>query len=141
MGGAVVGDRVGQDELVPAEAGQQVLGSQPGAESVGNSAEQGVAGGVPPGVVDGLEPVEVEEQHRQGAAVAAGPVQFVVEVAQERDAGEQPGQRVVAGGVGVAVLHGDLGGDVVLDPEDVGELPGVVADRCVSFHQVDPSGR
>ena len=55
-------------ELVPAEARDQVLGPQAGTQARRDRHEQLVAGRVPEAVVDRLEVVEVDEQHRELAA-------------------------------------------------------------------------
>ena len=55
------------DELVAAEAGDQVAGAHGGAQPVGHLDEQLVAGGVAERVVDDLEVVEVEEEAGQAA--------------------------------------------------------------------------
>ena len=51
-------------ELVAAEAGDDVVGAQHAAQPLGHGDEQPVAGAVPERVVDELEVVEVDEQHR-----------------------------------------------------------------------------
>src|SRR4051794_16183824 len=56
------------DELVPAEPADDVVSAGAGAESGGDVAQQLVAHLVAQGVVDGLEAVEVHEQHGDGAS-------------------------------------------------------------------------
>ena len=61
----------GQDrELVAAEAGDGVLGADGGAQRVGAGDQAAVAGGVPVGVVDRLEAVEVDD-HDDGVEIMA----------------------------------------------------------------------
>ena len=57
-------------ELVPAEPRDQVSFAHDAAQSGGGELEHGVAGGMSVGVVDGLEPVEVDQQ--DGMAVGGG---------------------------------------------------------------------
>ena len=60
-----LGDLVDQGgELVPADAGQQVPGTQRGLEAPAHAAQDLVADGMSERVVDVFEPVEVEEQKR-----------------------------------------------------------------------------
>ena len=58
-------------ELVAAQPGRQVVRAHRGAQLLRDAGEQAVAGRVPEGVVDGLEPVQVD-QHDRGAAGFAG---------------------------------------------------------------------
>ena len=53
-----------------------------------------VAGLVPVGVVDGLEPVEVDEQQHDGRVVAAGAGQFLVDSIERGFPVQQAGQPV-----------------------------------------------
>ena len=92
------------DELVAAEAGQQVAGAQAAAQPVGHLLEQVVAGLVAEPVVDRLEPVEVaEEQARRGPARRLGE-RLVEPLRGERPVG-QAGQRVVGGAPAQLVLE------------------------------------
>ena len=92
-----VGD---DDELVPAEAGDRVSLSSDSGETFGDPSEERVAGQVAERVVDHLEPVEVEEQHRQRATSPAELGLGLDEAVHEQDAVGQPGQGVVRGLVG-----------------------------------------
>ena len=68
----LVGDVLAQDrELVAAEAGDGLVPAQRVAQALGDRDDQLVAGRVAEAVVDDLEAVEVEEQHRDVAAAAA----------------------------------------------------------------------
>src|SRR6266508_275457 len=73
-GGERVGGAAGvldqDDELVAAEPGDGVAGPYVGAQPLGDQGEQLVADLVSEGVVDGLEAVQVQQQHGQQAAVA-----------------------------------------------------------------------
>ena len=68
-----------QRELVPAEPGQGVAAADHAAEPAGDAAQQRVAGRVAEAVVDALEVVEVEQQHRHPAAAAPGQRQRLPE--------------------------------------------------------------
>lgn len=59
------------DELVTAEPGEGVHGTQRGLQPGGDPHEQPVACLVPERVVHLLDPVEVQKQHADGAGVAA----------------------------------------------------------------------
>jgi hypothetical protein len=65
--------RLGQQhrELVPAKAAEDVRGPQVGGEGDRDPAQQGVAGRMTLGVVDGLEVVEVDHDQAQRAPVVA----------------------------------------------------------------------
>ena len=67
----------------------------------GRGAQELVAGGVADAVVDGLEAVEVDEEHAQLGLAAGRHVERVLEAVEEERAVGQPGQRVVEG-----LLHG-----------------------------------
>jgi len=111
-GGDLAGDlrrerRPGQvldedDELVSTEAGHGVLGPQAGRQACRDFAQQGVADVEAVAVVDLLEAVEVEEEHRQRTVVAAGD--RMAETVMEQHPVGQPGQRIVAGEVVEALL-------------------------------------
>ena len=99
------------DELVAAEAGDEILRPQHLAQAVRHRAEQLVAAGMAERVVDLLELVEVDEQQR-GHVVAALGRQQAPDLVAEIDAVRQGGEFVVAGQVadprlGVAPL-GDV---------------------------------
>ena len=69
-------------------------------------AQQLVAVGVPEGVVDLLEAVQVDEQERDLGLGAGGHGETLVEAVLDQDPVGQPGQRVVRGLVPVAVGGG-----------------------------------
>ena len=109
-------------ELVAAEPGGGVARAQAAREPVAHDHEQRVAGGVAEAVVDGLEVVEVDEQHRELAAVALEPGRGVVDaVAEQRLVGE-PGQRVVERLVRELVLEPAMLGDVAEAPHAPDDL-------------------
>ena len=99
-------------ELVPAQPRDRVRRAHAAQEPLGHQLQHLVARGVPEPVVDGLEVVEVDEQHRHVRIAAAERV--LGPVVEER-AVRQPGQLVVEGAVaelllealaGVVVAHG-----------------------------------
>ena len=108
--GGRVGDLVGQDdELVAAEAGDGVGRADRLLEPRGERAQEGVAGVVAERVVDDLEAVEVEQQHRRRMAAAAGAHERVREPVEEERAVRQARQLVVQR----AAMGGGLGADAL----------------------------
>ncbi len=85
------------DELVPPEAGDGVAGTDRQPEAVGAPPQEGVAGGVPPAVVEELEPVEVEEQHPDPGPATGGPGQRHRQPVEEQYPVGETGERVVQG--------------------------------------------
>ena len=106
-----------QHELVAAVAGQHVLGACAGGEPPRDLAQQLVAGAVAERVVDHLEVIEVDVEQRDGAIVPSRAGQRVDQVLVELGAVGQPGQRVVVGHVGDALLRRELLGHVVADDQ------------------------
>ena len=91
-------------ELVTAVSGDGVLGASGGVESFGGADEHIVTGAVPERVVHRLEVVEIDEEHRHRAGVAAGSADGAGEaVGEQRSVGE-PGERVVERAVAEVVL-------------------------------------
>ena len=92
-------------------------------EALGDRDEQLVAGGVAEAVVDRLEVVEVDEQHRE-VAVACAPTRaerVLDAVAEQRLVGEA-GERVVERLVGELVLEPLALGDVAEAPHPPDDL-------------------
>jgi hypothetical protein len=111
---AVVPQVRGQDdELVAAQAGQQVAGPQVAGQPRPHLAQQGVADGVAEGVVDLLEPVEVQDQHRGGPAGGhprVGGAEGLEDLPAVGQAGELVGARLVpAVGQGPDLAEGERG--------------------------------
>ncbi len=94
--GVVVGVEVGAQhgELVAAEARDQVVLPDPSLQSPRDRLQQLVAERVPEGVVDELEAVEVEEEHR-GQPVGAALRERGVEAGDEQAPIGEPGERVM----------------------------------------------
>src|SRR5439155_8932896 len=84
-------------ELLAAEPADHVLRAYDGAQSLGEETEQLVADGVAVDVVDVLEVVDVEHQHREGPVGAARLLQRLEEPLVEDAVVEEPRQRVGAG--------------------------------------------
>lgn len=101
-----------EEELVAAEAPDRVAGTQRPLEARGHLLEQPVTGGVAEAVVDHLEVVQVDEQHRErDSQPSQAPQSLLDPVEQERPVG-QAGEPVVQclvleGGLEVAALDGD----------------------------------
>ena len=98
VAGSCAGEILAQHgELVAAETRHRVTGPQDAAQSFAERHEQRVAGVVAEAVVDELEPVEVEEQHRDGCVVTPGAREGEHEELEEQRAIRKSGQRVVMG--------------------------------------------
>lgn len=98
------GDRLGEGraghqggELVTAEAADDVVRPQATAELLRHVADRRVAGGVAVPVVDRLEVVEVEQQHAEPPAGAAGLRDGAGEGAEEDLAAHAAGEAVDRG--------------------------------------------
>ena len=85
-------------------------------EALGELGQQLVAALVAEAVVDDLEAVEVEHEHGDGAAVAGGERERVVDAVDEQRAVRQPGQRVVQRAVLGLLLEGDDPPQRVVEP-------------------------
>ena len=87
---------LGQDqhEFLAAVAAQQVAGAHVGAQELGDPAQDDVAGGVPVGVVDDLEMVDIDEGDRERSVVAGGSFDLGEQLGEERLAVEDAGQAV-----------------------------------------------
>ena len=86
-------------ELVAADPSDGVRGAGDGSEPAGDLDEDVVTGGVTEVVVDGLEPVDVDVDHADGARPALRAGDGVLEPVTEQRAVRQPGERVVGGEV------------------------------------------
>ena len=122
---------VGQDgdELVAPDAGHAVGGPDRVEEPAGDEREQPVAGVVAEVVVDGLEPVEVDEEHRQERRVASGAGQRGFQAVEEQHTVRETGERIVQRAVAeVGLLHLQRG-DVARDAVEGHRLAACVAQR------------
>ena len=103
-------------ELVAAHARERVARREQRREALGELGQQLVAAIVAEAVVDDLEAVEAEPEHRDGAAVAGGERERVVDAVDEQRAVRQRGQRVVQGAVLGLLLESDDPPQRVVEP-------------------------
>ena len=97
LGARLVGVDEQDRELVAAGAREDVAGAQVGLQRVGHREEQRVARDVAMLAVDGPEAVEVEQDDRHRAPVAARAVELGLQLGAERAQGELAGDGVAAG--------------------------------------------
>ena len=104
--GALAGAAAGEDdELVAAEAADQILGIDHRAQTRGDFHNHRIAGVVPEHIVDFLEPVEIHDQQAEGLAGAdETALDFAVQGLREGEAVHQPRQHVVEGHVAGAKI-------------------------------------
>ena len=119
------------EELVRTEPDGGVLDPGAPAQPVGDLAEQHVAGLVAEGLVDGLEPVDVQVHEADLQPAAAGQRDRVAEPVGERAAVGQPGERVGEGAADQVVLGPAAVGDVDEGEDDELRVAVVVADDLV----------
>ena len=92
-------------EFVAAQARDHVVGAHRRHQPLGHFHQQAVAGGMAHAVVDQLEPVQVQEQHRERHAVAqARTLDRMTQAVEQVGPVGQAGQVVVQGLVGQALL-------------------------------------
>ena len=130
--GGAVGAVEDDDELVAADPHQDVVGADAGSEPFGSGAQDPVTEAVPVLVIDELEPVEVDQEHRDPVRPRC-PAQHgrhpLVELDPAGDAGERIRARRALERV---ALVGDLG-HVAADAEHADEVVVVVELR----HEAD----
>jgi hypothetical protein len=115
-------------EFVAGVAGERVPFAQAGLEPPGDLHQELIAGLVPVGVVDGLEPVDVDEENRKSVVgVPADAVERVAEQVEEEGAVRQPGERVVPGVVRHPLDELAVAGDVGEQADQAHRHPGGVA--------------
>jgi hypothetical protein len=102
VGAVLVGVRRQHGELLPAHSRRSVEAALGAADCVGHAPEDGIAGGVPVGVVHALEAVEVADDQAEWLVGAAGALELEVEDLLEAAAVEQVGERVAVRGVAEA---------------------------------------
>ena len=120
-------------ELVAAEAGDHVAGAHAGAQALRDRDQQLVPDGVAERVVDRLEVVDVDEQHRQLRARAG---ERVAHAGDEQRAVRQVGQRVVEGLVAQLLLEVLERPDRLLEPVVLQRDAGVVGQRLEQLQVV-----
>ena len=138
-----VGDRPGYVQVPKSGLRRTALGSPGGGRSLQAARdldEQIVAGVVAEAVVDALEPVEIEEQHRQRRGPPARAADRDVQAVEEQDAVRQAGQRIVdrlVGEPGRRALALDRVADRPAQGIGVGRLEQVVLGARVDRAQGD----
>ena len=110
--GLAVGVGQQDGELVTTEPGDEVLLAQRPPQHRRGRHDQLVAGVVAPGVVDLLEVVEVEQQQGAARAGAGAQVEVLGQGRVEATTVGQPGEHVVVGEVGQALLVAPTLGEV-----------------------------
>ena len=106
-----IGRATGDDgELVAAEAGHQILAAHDVAQPLGDVEDERVADVVAERIVDVLEVIEIDVEHRRREAAGAHVVDGLLEPLGEVDAVGQAGNRVVQGEVTQLPLAGGDGG-------------------------------
>jgi hypothetical protein len=116
------------DELVPALAADRVRRAHALDQPLRDRLQELVAGGMAEGVVDVLEPVQVEEEHRDLLLVARGEGDGLRHAVVQEHAVRQAGQEVVLGRM--RHLYRDGAGEphVPEDDHGPGALPPAVVD-------------
>jgi hypothetical protein len=122
---------VGQQhaELVTAEPCDRVGGPHPRLDQARDLADQPIAGRMPAGVVDQLELVEVDVEHRVAAAVVAHRLHRCLQPVVELAPVDQAGQRIVRRLVGQRAPQPALARDVVEHDDGARDLPAAITDR------------
>ena len=126
---------IGQEdgEFVAAQARQHLVAPHQRADLAGDANQQGVAGTVAVGVVDGLEFIEVEEHHRRAHLVAIGFEHGAPQFLLETVAVVEPGERIAFGEVDELFGGLALARHVLVDPQVADEAALAVAHGVVEF--------
>ena len=111
-------------ELVAADARDDVAFAHPVGQQLRDLDQRLVAGAMAKAVVDHLQPVEVDEEHRRSFAVAAGAVDEALERAHEAAPVGEIDQRILVG-ERVELL------DPLLELGDLGAQPIDLVDRPI----------
>ena len=106
-------------ELVAADAGDRLAGAGRQLQPLRDLDQQLVADGVPERVVDELELVHVEQDHRRAAAVSLAPGDRLRQPVEEERPVQQPGQLVVERPASELLLERVALGRVARDPPEV----------------------
>ena len=135
-------------ELLAAEPADDVVRAHAGPERVGERAEQLVADAVTVHVVDALEVVDVEHEHRDRLVRAARLLQRgqqpLVEAAVVEEAGERVRLRLMLearANLGVVECERGGIGEALREVELVGSEEAVLADPVDVQHALDPGAR
>ena len=116
-------------ELVAAQPANRVGLAQAGMQALGGRLEQQITARQAEGVVDALEPIQIEQQHRHHPAAPARARQRLVEIIPEQRPVGQAGERIMAGLMTHLGLGPFLLGDVQGHGHDIGDPAGVVEQR------------
>ena len=92
-----VGAEQQHHELVTAEPGHGVASPQRLGKTIGHALDDLVAGDQAEQIVDQLEPVEVDQHHRQQLAGSTRPLDRLGQAVVEQEPVRQAGQRIVIG--------------------------------------------
>ena len=122
----LIGTLQHQDELVPTQPRDRVLGAHAGLEPPRHCLEQLVAHLMAEAVVDGLEIVDVQEQQGRRQAVAARAAEDAGQAVAEQVAVGQAGQRIIVRQTVQALLGFHALGHVLAGGYEVGDLALVV---------------
>jgi hypothetical protein len=130
-----------QAELVSAQARHHVALSQPAAHPRGEQAQQLVACGMPAGVVDDLELIQIDDGNAVGAAVRARLLDRAIDLAAKRAPVEDAGEGVVRGVVGELLHQARALGDVAEDEHGNPRVSRIVAEERARELDLDPLAR
>ena len=123
-------DALDQDrELVAAEPRARVLGPDARADPLGNHDQEIVSSRVAKAVVDGLEVVEVDEEHREEVASTCPTLDRMRDPLGEERAVREPGERVVEGLMRELILQGAALGHVSRGEDDAADV--LVSEQVV----------
>ena len=131
-GGLLPGGQVFRQhhELIAAEPGEGVILAHDGLKTRGDGLQQVVAQVMAQAVVDPLEAIQVDEDHRQNLGLPLGGLQGVLKPGAQQQAVRQAGHGVVMGQVlelGLVVFQG---ADVGEDADALGQITARVPHRA-----------
>ena len=112
-GNRLLGPDLQDGELVAAQSRHDIAAAYAVAQALADGLEDLVAAGMAERIVDILEAIEIERQHRHGRT-ALGLVEFLAQALAQVQAVGQIGQRIVVGEVRHAGLDAPLLGDVLV---------------------------
>ena len=124
------------EELVAAQARDEVARAHVAAQALRDFDQEGVAGGVAVAVVDLLEAVEVDEDAGELRAVAPRALDRLLERRREAHAVGEPGERVAVGERGDALARERDLGDVAADAAVAEEVALRVVARLAAHREV-----
>ncbi len=131
-GDRIAAERADGEQVVLFAARHRIAAAQAGAQPPRNFAQHQIADLVAQRVVDLLEVVEVNEQQCEGALVAGGVGQGLVEDLAQQGPVRQAGDVVEVGEIAHPVLRPATVGDVLGDAGKPEQL-APVADLCIGF--------